>query len=123
MQYSRRQIPLTSFTLLTVPEEPMIDVYLKTKQTIDISFAKTMSQPDQNSSFSSSVNSDERAPKRLCVNQVSVTDHERAVGAEKLHSKLERALYKFMSAVTATESPDGVIKTIATSKSSKLRPH
>lgn len=101
----------------------MLDVYLRTRQTIDISVEKTMSQPDKSLGSSPSLNSDERAPKRRRVDRCS-SGSEDVVGTTGLpQTELELELQKFMAAITATESPDAVIKTIAASKSAALRPH
>ncbi|KIW97323.1 uncharacterized protein Z519_02715 [Cladophialophora bantiana CBS 173.52] len=112
----RRRIPLTAFTLLTVPEDPMLSVYLRNKEAIDISMERRMSRskPEARSSPCAASDSANGRPQLHHVGDSSI-DKDQVTS--KLHaSGMELELDKFMGTITATESPDAVIKTIASTK-------
>jgi hypothetical protein len=117
---SRRRIPLTSFTLLTVPEESMLSGYLKRVEAIDVSMMERSFKAEGKAWPGSS---GYRAKVSLPSPPSSQPTFDDCMFAGKPDNvQLEHELDKFMGALTAAESPDAVIKTIATSKSSKLRP-
>ncbi|KAK7894349.1 hypothetical protein LTR67_006110 [Exophiala xenobiotica] len=116
----RRRIPLTSFTLLTVPEESMLSGYLKRVEAIDVSMMERSFKAEGKAWPGSS---GYRAKVSLPSPPSSQPTFDDCMFAGKPDNvQLEHELDKFMGALTAAESPDAVIKTIATSKSSKLRP-
>ncbi|KAK5459655.1 hypothetical protein LTS15_003784 [Exophiala xenobiotica] len=117
----RRRIPLTSFTLLTVPEEPMLSGYLKRVEAIDVSMmerslrAEGKAWPGGSSGYQAK-DSLPSPPSSQPTFDESITD------GKSDNVQLEHELDKFMGALTAAQAPDAVIKTIARSKSSKLHP-
>jgi len=86
---------LTPLTLLTVPEDPTLSIYLRTRETTDRSLEKRMSQATTQVAA---------APKiARCSDNI-------ASGARPSQQELD--LDKFMAALTASVAPDAVIKTI-----------
>ncbi|KAK5501294.1 hypothetical protein LTR26_000987 [Exophiala xenobiotica] len=116
----RRRIPLTSFTLLTVPEDSMLSGYLKKVEAIDVSMMERSLRAEGKAWPCSS---GYQAKDSMPSPPSSQPPFDYCMFAGKSDNvQLEHELDKFMGALTAAESPDAVIKTIATSKSSKLRP-
>ncbi|KIW20542.1 hypothetical protein PV08_01117 [Exophiala spinifera] len=115
----RRQIPLTSFTLLTVPEEPMLSQYLKKVETIDVSM---MERALRSEGKLLPVRSAEDSLPSPPASQSSSSHDGQPPCSDKAAAqlKLELELDKFMGSLTASDSPDAVIRTIARSKSSML---
>ncbi|KIX09916.1 uncharacterized protein Z518_00997 [Rhinocladiella mackenziei CBS 650.93] len=109
---ARRKIPLTSFTLLTVPEGSMLSEYLKDMDTIDIRLLEKDFSSHTTDSRSRPVSHLSKTPSR---DQLSTNHGAKDVQASDFQLELE--LDKYMAAITATESPNAVVRTIAASKS------
>ncbi|KIW71060.1 hypothetical protein PV04_03275 [Phialophora macrospora] len=124
----RRRIPLTHFTLLTVPEDPMLCAYLRSKEPVDVSLEMRMSSPSLDGptplNFRSASVPDSEPNSDIIDNadQLCLTeDGIPAIAANHVTkggnvSELELELDKFMASLTATQSPDAVIQTIASTK-------
>ncbi|KIW38254.1 uncharacterized protein PV06_09235 [Exophiala oligosperma] len=113
----RRQIPLTSFTLLTVPEDSMLSHYLKKVDTIDVSM---MERSLRSEGKAWPVRPAEDSLPSPPDSQSSSHDDVSRPREGDAVARLELDLDKFMGSITASDSPDAVIKTIARSKSSML---
>jgi hypothetical protein len=101
---------LTAFTLLTVPEELMLDTYLQTYETIDRSFY-VRTQESKGISLSKHYKPE--------IEQVSTTSPART---EPGKSTSIDDLDKFMALFTAKSSPAAVLETvIAAHDGGKLR--
>ncbi|ETI23489.1 hypothetical protein G647_05291 [Cladophialophora carrionii CBS 160.54] len=125
----RRRVPLTHFTLLTVPEDPMLCAYLRSKESVDVSLEKRMSgaqlegptrlgfsstpAPDSNSS---SVTIDRAVQLHSTKDRLPATAASCGIPKRDAASQSELDLDKFMASLTAQESPDVVIQTIASTK-------
>jgi hypothetical protein len=119
-QRSRRRIPLTSFTLLTVPEESMLSGYLKRVEAIDVSMMERSLKAEGKAwPCSSGYQAKDSLPSPPSSQP---TFGDCMFAGKSDDRQLEHELDKFMGALTAAESPDAVIKIIARSKFSKLRP-
>ncbi|OAL20776.1 hypothetical protein AYO20_11483 [Fonsecaea nubica] len=120
----RRRIPLTAFTLVTVPEDSMLSVYLRSREAVDTSMETRMSsQEGRPSSSCRNSHSTRQSPQRLHDNDDAATVKDKATGKEQSasNSSMELELDKFMAALTATVSPDAVIRTITSTKGIKLQ--
>ncbi|KIW27398.1 uncharacterized protein PV07_07139 [Cladophialophora immunda] len=115
----RRRIPLTAFTLVTVPEDPMLSVYLRSREAIDISMEKRMSgaKLEARSSSCATSHSTEGVPQLHHVHDPSI-DKDKLTGRLRV-ARMELELDKFMATLTAAESPDAVVETIASTKGLK----
>ncbi|KAH0846315.1 hypothetical protein FOPE_12537 [Fonsecaea pedrosoi] len=117
-------IPLTAFTLVTVPEDSMLSVYLRSREAVDTSMETRMSSHEGRPSPSCG-NSDptEQSPQRLHDNDDAAIVKDRATGKEQSasNSSMELELDKFMATLTATVSPDAIIRTITSTKGIKLQ--
>ncbi|KAL6243288.1 hypothetical protein RBB50_009840 [Rhinocladiella similis] len=111
----RRQIPLTSFTLLTVPEDSMLSHYLKKVETIDVSMMERSLRSEGKPWPVRSAKDSLPSPP---ASQSS--SHDDVTCSKEDTAQLELDLDKFMGSITASDSPDAVIRTIARSKASML---
>ncbi|KIX96832.1 uncharacterized protein Z520_07552 [Fonsecaea multimorphosa CBS 102226] len=117
-EHRRRRIPLTAFALVTVPEDPMLAVYLRNREAIDISMEKRMVRADLAAGSNSGTTSDSTIAftQRRHVDGPSSAAEDSLNGRVQASSSMELELDKFMATLTATVSPDAVIKTIASTK-------
>jgi len=97
----------------------MLSAYLRSKESIDVSFERRMTGADLNESpvFQPKFDSGDCG-----VQQSSTTDqhcNENYAPKRTRPTELELDLDKFMASFTASESPDAVIYTIIGTKKSK----
>ncbi|OAP61246.1 hypothetical protein AYL99_03447 [Fonsecaea erecta] len=109
----RRRIPLTAFALVTVPDDPMLSVYLREMEAIDISMEQRMCGATLEARSSSCAMANGPSPPRHVDNPSMNKDN---LTGKVQASGIELELDKFMASLTATVSPDAVIKTIASTK-------
>ena len=109
---------MTAFTLLTVPEDPMLAAYLRTEGSVNASFGERVARvnADQTSILSASGSS--RNAIQLSVPGDHDCNNEKTTQGSKV-SEFDLELDKFMAALTASESPDAIIKTIVGTKTQK----
>ncbi|KAK4946251.1 hypothetical protein LTR10_014763 [Elasticomyces elasticus] len=118
-----RHIPLTAYTLLTVPEGSMLSVFEKS-DTVDM--GHRLMELSMETEPKDSVSGSEPRGRGAC--ESAITQYDAALDNEEdtnssstQDQQLEMDLDKFMGAITAYCSPQDVIKTIAASKGSISR--
>ncbi|KIV91245.1 hypothetical protein PV10_05806 [Exophiala mesophila] len=124
----RRRIPLTAFTLLTVPEEPTLSTYLDSKERVDISLMQRMvthgtwstdSVSFAGVSFSSRDSVSNLTASKLPTFLEAKSDQNMDLDQD-FDLDLDLDLEVSIAAITLTECPRAVKKTIVWSRQSRF---